>query len=427
MRLPKIIKINIVEFFSYVILFSAIFNDILRVPNTKLSLFRLCSFIGLIIGLWYSKTLIKSLVYYIILAAITFLQSMYFISISNFGLRFNLSRYVEHQYYAFCIMIIILIVNVLFLYDGVLFFKKMEKFLFFCAGCYTLIIVLLYVYPGIRNYLYINNVNDYAACLAMLYPLIWKKFYTEKSIISLLLLVVIPVFSLISDCKLSFFAIVLQLIVGMYYINREALKKYKKLVFIFFVIAGAAAVYTIMNMNIVINGYDLKQMISDPVEHIVHGELYPTSDSSITYRTNGMIMLFKWIVRSKLLGIGFGNAGVMMKCELSKHGLYSTWLNSEAISPHNSLLEFVIEFGLIAVFLGYKVIVASVKTMKKSHLDTDDIMFVMVVLSSVLWLHGPSIIITDYLIFIGIMYYFINYKSGEKPLLKLTKNIISKS
>ena len=319
-------------------------------------------------------------------------------------------------------MIIILIINILFLHDGINFYKKMDDFLFFSVACYTFISALLYFYPRIKDILYINNVNDYASCLALLYPLIWKRFCVKKSAGCLILLGTIPVLCLLNDCKLAFFAIIVQLLVGLYYINREALKKFKVIVFIFFAFATIIAVYNLYKMNVVINGYNINEMLAEPLEHILKGEMYPASNTSMSYRTNVIIVFIKWIKKTKLLGIGFGNAGIMMKYELIKHGLYSTWISNEAISPHNSLLEFLVEFGWIACALFIKVIIESIKIIKKSKLDYDDIMLLMVVISAVLWLQGPSIIITDYLIFIGIIYYAFNNKSE----IKIVKKVLDK-
>ena len=94
MRFRSKIKLDIIDVFSYFILFSSIFNDILRIPNTKMSLFRMFSFGGIVLGIRYYKKLIKVLSVYAAIAVITFLQSLYFIKISDFGLKINYVRYV---------------------------------------------------------------------------------------------------------------------------------------------------------------------------------------------------------------------------------------------------------------------------------------------------------------------------------------------
>lgn len=398
------LSINYKTPFLYLMLFAACFNDILRIGESALTLFRILVFIGFLFCISYMGKTYKYIIAFVALSGISFLQSFFFAATNDLGIGISTGRFIQYEYYYLCITIVICAVHALWYVEKDLFFSSFKRFLFLIGYLYLIIFVLIGLNFNIGGVLFINNVNDYGAMLAAIFPFFcvdlvrkhdWKCGLTAMLIIAFLWL---------NDCKMGLFAVMFEILILCYLYPRYRLKNLRILLDVFTIIFISILLYIIVKKNISINGYSIEYAVMDPIRRMLSGELYAQSDSSVTYRANVMIAGAVWLVKTGFVGIGMGNAGVLMRQVLEDYGLYEKWMSSSAVSLHNALIEFLLEFGYIAIIVIFLFLRNVIRLLKEKKITDSQMIYIAVVVGSLLWIQGPSGILTNYFIYMLFAY-----------------------
>lgn len=394
------------------LLFAACFNDILRIGNSKLTLFRVLAIFGFIRCLLVKKNTIKYFGILLLFTFLTFLQSIFFYSTYRIGVNFSFARYILYDYFYICIFIIVWTINLIRRYEKQRTIDMLHRFLLVISAFYFLNLMMLWIYPDIRNYILLNNQNDYGAMLAATLPIIICDYCNTKRKRYICFSFLIIVILIVMDCKLSILAVFLQLIIMfiLFVRNRLNLKNTRIFIILPFFLIVVLGIIILTKSNITFHGYNIKDSVVEPVKHIIAGEMYNQNNTSVSYRVNVMIIGTQWMFKSKFLGIGIGNTGVLLRNLLGEQNLYDKWMLNDAISPHNALIEVSLEFGIFAIVLIVLAILSVIKIVKKEKLRNEEISYISFFVSSLLWLQGPSGIVTDYYIFIIFTYMILKNK-----------------
>lgn len=396
--------------FLYVILFSASFNDILRPGASKITLFRILMFAGPFICLSCMRKTIFYFYTFFFLTIISFIQTIFFAGINEYGIGFDPGRFIRNIYYYLCIMVVICIVHTLLHMERNLFFSYFRQFICYVSILYLIVFIVSGLKPGIREYLFINNINDYGAVLAAVFPFFAVAFLNHHDIKSGAAAGLIAFFCVYNDCKLALLGVAAEVFILWYLYQRQKIKNLRFMLVIFVLIVLGIVFYILKLKNISVNGYEFQGAVLEPIRHILDGQMYGQSNSSATYRANVWITGIIWLLKTGCAGIGVGNAGVLIRSVLGRQNLYETWMLSDSVSVHNALLEFMLEFGFIAVFTIVVFAVNILKSMKCRRLNDDQMVCVSSIVSAVFWLQGPSGIVTDYFIFMLFTYFLFAMK-----------------
>lgn len=399
--------------FLYFFLFAGAFNDILRIGTSKITLFRILLPLAIIKILLCSRNVRKLYVIYIIIAVISLIQSAIFCFTNRVGILFSFNRYCTGLFYYICIITIIGSVMVIYELSYKNFEEEFERYIVFVGVCY--LFVFMYIYHGgydysCRNFI-INNPNDYGAMLAAVLPLFYFKAKKTKKYIYIVFILVTILYLVLNDCKLALLGVVTQIFIIIYLEIRNKSMGYRKLLIIFSIFCVAIILFLLDKKNITFHGYTWRETVINPIKAMINGDMYTQSNTSVSYRVNTFIASIKWMMKTKMLGIGIGNSGVLIRNILGEHTLYESWMEKESISLHNAFLEIFIEFGFIAIIGVFVIVKKIIKILKITKLKSYQICFVTIVISSLLWLQGPSGITTDYQIFAIFAFLLLNTSS----------------
>ena len=181
----------------------------------------------------------------------------------------------------------------------------------------------------------------------------------------------------------------------------------------------------IFGVNPAIHGYPLQGIISEPIERILTNNPYPTYTASTSFRTNTTIFGFNTLWDLKGMGIGAGNFGIILKKEFPNiNPAYTQALNAPSMSLHNSWLEFVLDFGIIAVILLMIPLIYAIRLyfgrQKMSLIEKISLIFIF---SFPVWVLGPSGVYTQYYLFVVITYLVICRKvdrteEGDRSIIR---------
>ena len=394
----------------YCFLFAGVFNDIIRLGDTQITLFRIMLPFVFVSTIMWSNKARRLYIVFLIIATISFVQSVVFCSFNNAGVRFELSRYLTYLFYYFCIATSIAAVIVISETETELFSLKFETFIILIGVCYLLVFMAIRHFDHARDYLNINNQNDYGAMLAMLCPVFFYKSKSQKRNIYLFFILLVLAYLVLNDCKLALLGVCFQIVLIAYMRMRNRAQNWRFLLFLPALAIVAVFLYYLSDSNVMINGYAWKQTVLEPIRAMLNGELYSQSNTSVTYRVNTFIVSIQWMIKTKFLGIGIGNSGVLVRNLLGSQSLYESWMVNNAVSLHNAFLEIGLEFGFVSLFGLIIVIKSIVRTMRNRQMTNEESCFVVVTISSLLWLQGPSGILVDYLIFVTFTWLTIRNK-----------------
>ena len=402
----------------YVSLFFACFNDLLRIGNSDFSFFRIIlPLVWLIIIKNNFKKLEKPLIVFLLFTILFFVQNWIFYRYNEFGLIFTLSRFFKYLLLAFFIFTIYCVVDTIANNSNN---KTIELISF--ADKMSWIILFVFVLAGVINYSYIKNlititnINNYSMYLCAYMPFHIKKVLNDNYNKSKIFILLSIIGMYVNDCKLSIIGVAIEMIVMLFIINKSKkttmLKKIRNLILSF---ASIVLIVLFINGKVSIHNNDYYTLIQSPLEHIVSGELYNTSNTSLRYRTNIYILAIKWINKTHLIGIGYGNAGLIMREELGYFVMKDSFYTHDSVSLHNAILEFILEFGFIAVILIGVYYVNVFKILKKEKLEDIEIIKTTFALSMPLWIIGPANLNSSYFFFIIL---FLLLKSNNNYIKK---------
>lgn len=402
---------NILKCLIYIILTFAVFNDILRIPGTSISFFRICLPICVIILLTNRKTAINLIKITIGLVAISIFQYLLFYKIYRTDLIFMKSLYLKYLILNVTIIIIVLMV---------MYLKEIEPD-FFQNNFWNYIIRIGFIVMGVAvldridtwffssrffGELRVDNENNYGCFIAALIPFFitdYQKHKHYRDIIGIVLAVWIIV---VNDSKAALFGIVFMVII-FFCIAFPANTGAKMFWYRYVVIIGSIAlIIAIIIANPSIHGYSLQDTIYQPIRRIIENDPYSDYKSSISYRTNTTLYCLRQLIFTGFLGIGMGNTGVLLKHEfpdLSPE--MQTAIHSPVISLHNSWLEFALDFGAVALILFFIIIRYACRLyFRKGTLTQIEKLRVMFIAGFPIWIISTSGIYTLYYLFIVIGY-----------------------
>lgn len=341
--------------FPIVILFSACFNDVLRIGDSKITIFRILALLGLFKCMLVKKNAFKYSVMVILFTLFTFLQSNFFYHIFNIGMGFSIKRFVLYDFFYICIFIIIWLIDLVRKYEHDNSIIWLHSFLMIVSSLYVVDLYTLWIYPDIRNHILLNNQNDYGAMLAATLPIIMCDYWNSKKKKYIVFSLMIIFILLVMDCKLSLLALFVQffLMTVLMLRNKFILKNMHIFVVIPLLLFFSILIVFLLNSNVFFHGYNLKESVLDPIIHIFKGKMYGQKNTSVSYRVNVMIVGGQWMVKSKFLGMGSGNTGVLLRNLLGDQQLYDKWLVNDALSPHNVLVEVLLEFVFFSIIFFY--------------------------------------------------------------------------
>lgn len=399
----------------YFILTLAIASDILRIPGTTLTFFRLSIPIAVFIIALYPKWFRRLVVTSLIFVFINTIWNIIFFKVYRPELLFDLTEYVKYTILYFCIFLIVLLIAILKEQEGKQFEIKFGNWLCFIGLVFGVVLFLSGVFPAFFEALSIDNPNNYGCYLAAILPIYLIKMQKEKRKEYLLIVVCFFILLYINDCKLSLLGCLIQLAL-LFCVSTKGTKVSfitRRLIAPVLVLFMAIL---IVLLNPTINGYPLQGIISEPVTRVLTNNPYSFYTTSVSYRTNTTLFALNIVGEMKGIGFGAGNLGLALKQEFPDlNPSYLQALNASRLSLHNSWLEFMCDWGIIGILLLLIPFFYAVKKyFAKNVLHPIEKLNVIFILSFPLWVIGPSGVYTMYFLFCIIVYIFIATKTFEK-------------
>lgn len=399
MRIPKK-RAEIILIILF--LFMAIFNDVIRLPDTVISAYRLTLPVVLCMALVDFRSTWKFFIFGSGMIFLLIIQNIVFCNVFGFETTIDILWQIRYLFYYFSIVAIFVLIRILRKKDRILFQKVFYK------GIPIICMICLIIYIGLSTAVFdrkhFANPNNYGACLASVFPwFLTEYFFGKKS--NIIWCIAIIVSLLLGDSKAALAGVAIQIAIIVSIVLVKKTKEGNKIL-VFMIPVVITGFLAIVLSPIKINGYSVKEMFMGMVSHIVKGETYYRNNSSLAWRTNAIVHMLNGIKDSYFLGIGIGNTGKLLR-HLMPDIVAEQRFASTVISPHCAWLEFFCDCGIWAIGLcAYVYMVAIRKLFHAKRLDKIGIFFVAFVLSFPLWVMSPSGIYTTYLIFIIIAWLY---------------------
>lgn len=402
------------------ILFCAVFNDILRIPETKLSLFRILIPLAIVIILRnYAKTR-KLVELYILFFLLSFFQNLFYYSFFEFENQIDFVWIIQYQLLYLSIFIIFALIRLLRSININIFLSIYDiGFLYL-----SILLVMLYVLSVFRFPLHIDNRNNYACGLAIVFPWLLIKA-SKRKVLHLFLALLIPIELYWGDSKLALIGVLLQLQVLIIVKLAKIIRNGNRFVPILIGIAALVGVAIIMNPNTNINGYYTRELAIGVIGNILKNDLYPEGPQSLYVRTNATIHLLRVIPSTFLIGLGPGNSSRLLGVLMPN---LAQLKNSQTLSPHNGILEFIVDGGIPAIYFVYVLAKFGLtKLFRSSSLSESNIFSMTVILTFFVWGQSASGILTIYIIFIVFAWTYENQIRLKEDEKKYCYNFCTKS
>lgn len=410
-RMKKAEAINVIVFL--IVLSLAVMSDILRIPRTSITLFRVSIPIVLAIimfayPVWFRR-LVAGILFFVVINTIF---NAIFYKLYRLDLTFNFMQYLRYTLLYLQIFVVIILVILLKEILGEKFKEIFLNWLFIMGGILAAILLLNYICPPFFESLPIDNVNNYGCYLAAIFPfylLEWgEKKRNVKYIIAIMLVLGLIV---LSDAKTALFGVLFQIAI---YICLLSVNTKASFIFhrIMLPMGVAAVALLVLLLNPSLNGYYLQDIVGEPILRILNNNPYLTYTASVSFRTNTTLFAFKELWSLKGIGMGAGNMGTLLKAEFPNiNSEYIQAKNSTTLSLHNSWLEFMTDFGIIGIIILLIPFVYALKLyFGKAVLSSIEKVYIIFVFSFPIWIMGPSGIYTQYFLFCVIAYLVIRIK-----------------
>ena len=398
--------------FIAVILFFSVLNDVLRVPGTPVSLFRLLLPLILLYCLPYIKKKKNLIVIAILLIALYVVQSYVFSKLLLKKDYLNITHIGTYIVYFVSVFTIFLSIRVLREKKGDAFEKYFFDFILKVGYVYT-ILFFISMSP-LCEVLGTANRNTYAAGVAAIFPIYLISAYSGRMLDNIVCILVIAGMY-IGDCKAAMMGVFLQIgvfVVTLFMRRIKDSKKYFVLLFGMLVVC----ILLLLNSSFSINSYNIGEMFYNMRDHILNLELFPNNNSSLAYRTNSIVLLIKALLESRFLGLGLGNTSIYL-AEIMKNDLPASLSASTSISPHFGLLEFYVDCGIWGIVVTViPLVIAIRKLINGKNNDLLDCAFIMFTISFPMWCMSASGIYTVYIIYI-MMAFFLEIGCLKKEKL----------
>lgn len=391
------IKYSKETIFLYFVLFCSCFNDILRIPGTGITFFRVLLPFSLIYCLISnSKGTIKIIVFYVIFEMISLLQSFVFTQTNDLNIQLSVNRFILYSFYYLSIFSIFIIINTLYHLENMYF---IPNFLGFYTYLFFLILIIFSIYGifgfvSVSNLGIFENVNNYATKIAAFFPFLFVGAVQRHNRTNFILVCITLYMMFANDCKISLIGITIEIIIFTILAKNNIELRYGKLFTLVGIYIMVFFGFFLLNYDIILNSYNLTDMLLNLFKGVVHRNPNVNLGTSGNFRLSIMLKGFEWIEKTHLFGIGIGNAGILMRRTISVDG---GLLYQKAISLHAFLLEFLLECGFIAILV-YIVLIKEIIGCLKGKINGMQMVFLMTFISMWVWGFQPSEMITEYFV-----------------------------
>lgn len=380
------------------ILFFAVFNDVIRIPNTKLSFFRLSLPIVIVILYVNFKLIYKYVLLVMALLIISLLQNIVFIQVLKLESAIDFVWLAQYAFLYICIIIQFMLVHILRKKYGNCF-KKL-----YTVGIPLIGILCVFGYVlAVKDVVsYIDNRNNYACSLAVVFPWFLINAY-KKNRVYYFVCILIVLELIWGDSKVALMGVVMQLgILCCVFVVKKTRHGWKG---IYFLIPIMAVIFLMGVMSpVTINGYSIRGMFTSMVQRISSGELYDTNATSLQFRINAIIYLINALFEVGFLGIGIGNSTKFLGYAMSGG------LGGVPLSPHIAWLEFFLDGGVWVICLCMYIYGSAMKKFLHSKRCNEKTIYSFcVILSFPVWVISASGIYTTYSIFI-VFAFLVEYR-----------------
>lgn len=390
----------------YAILFCAYFHAVLRVPFVDaLTFFRLLLPLAVLIIGRHARDVLKVLFFavsgMVVLGAVqsVLCQTVYFPSIAlSAG---NVVTFWIH--YASLLVLGGLLIT-LWRKEGDDFYAKFARFHTVIIKC-AMVCNAAWLLPGgeYRDFLLFGNINNFGCAMVVGTALIlcspskvyWKGFWTGLAMVLLY----------VNDSKIALLGMLLVLAVYLIVVVEKPLAKKicaakRQGRVLTYWRAGAAALLTaallvLLTSPLSINGYSIREMTADAAKQVLSGQYYPHSNTSLLFRVNAVIGLGDVLKSSCFLGVGAGNAGVILRAVLP--GMDEMFANHAFVSSHIWWLETFADFGVVFIVPALAVFLAQVVCFFTCrYRSCFSLLQTMLLLSFPVWCMSASGLYTDF-------------------------------
>lgn len=389
---------NIVSFAIYIVLVLSIFSDILRVPGSTMTFFRLGLPFAIGILMLYPYWFSRFFLIILGLALLSVVQYILLFGISHVELDLSVNNFMRYMFFYSCMILVFFLVKLLQINNTDTFEKNFSTFLIGAGVILTGIIILYNILSKAISGLQLDNPNNYACCLSALFPFLLIKLYGKKKFQYLILTAVVFFVLIYSDAKAALFGCILQ--VGIFFALVFQSESEKKILHWRFLIIGIGifVLFGILVLNPQIHGYSMRGTILEPILRVIHNDPYPIYTTSITFRTNTTIFAVWELIQTAGIGVGIGNTGILLKNTFTAlNPEYQQAANASVLSLHNAWLEFALDIGIPAIIF-YIVVLSYVFKLyfKKPNLTQIEKIRVIYTLTFPIWVLGPSGVYTLY-------------------------------
>lgn len=398
----KIKKRELISKIIVVILFCAFFNDILRIPDTAISAYRLLIPCAAFMALVYIRYTWKFFLGGIALMVPLIIQNLIFCKVLKIESSIDFNWQLRYLIHYGCIFAIFVLMRILRKES----IDQFSRLFFKLIPVVSILNILIYIisltpyYSGSG----LANLNNYAVCLAAIFPWHLLEAFGGKlkdAVICITILIILWK----GDSKAALAGIAIEIgIIGIIQVVKK-IKEGNKTILFFSIIVIAAGICICLS-PLKINGYGIREMFTGMLSHIVRGEPYERNTSSLTFRTNSIIYMLKGMKDTYFIGMGIGNTGKYLRVVITDY-VSNKALSAVTLSPHWAVLEFFCDCGIWAMVLCvYVYVIAIKKLFQAKNIKKLDAYFVAFTLSLPMWSMSASGLYTTYLVFVIIAWLY---------------------
>lgn len=389
------------KYFLYFTLFCAALNDMLRIPGTTVTLFRMIVVFSVLYCLKINWVSFKYFFWLVIILLINIFQSMTYADMNTYGIEFSIEIFLWNSYFYFCIVSIVVIMDTL-AYKDECFVKRCGSLVFWLAYIYLLFLWMILIVPDaytiLTSYNVLSNMNNIGAYIAVIYSIFLYKAINDKDFKSLLFCVMSLLVLILLGRKLVTTGILIETV----YIFLISDKYNAKVIW-----WGVGGVFCYVfiyffDYELIEKIYKMLDVVITTAEYIYDEHVYEKIQTSQTFRVGVFVYGIQEIINSNFVGIGIGNTAYLLRM-LMPMGDYML-KGDGAVSSHNFVIQLVLEFGFIAILFGSFVAKKVLNVLMEEKKNIFHYTFISIMLSIWIWLLAPSGFYTVYYVYIVLGY-----------------------
>lgn len=271
--------------------------------------------------------------------------------------------------------------------------------------------------PGVN--VFMSNENELAEPLCCMLLIYLFKVLFQRKWKYLLLIANILFFTYINDAKMCLIGLSAGIcIMGLFFLYTVIRKKSLKAGKVYAIgvptlFVAVIVLLIVVNPSFKFRDYSISvdELVFDNIKRIITLDLIEGNGGSMMDRTNAIIYGLMELRRSKFFGIGWGNSVTMLA--MPEFHL------ATAKSMHNIIMQFLVEFGFLAIFVYYKIVrwlISAVKRINENHFFIAKIVFAI----SFIFISSQSSvgILSNYYTWIVFFYVFLipgaNHAGGHE-------------